>query len=109
MTREEAIKILEEEAEFLYGGDEPYNKTAFDMAIEALQNEYTDQDLRDCFDDGYNTAKALKSERHGEWEKIPKHLQMCSECSFVMSRTNEADFYCPNCGADMRGDKHEID
>lgn len=36
MTREEAIKILEEEAEFLYGGDEPYNKIAFDMAIESL-------------------------------------------------------------------------
>lgn len=26
MTREEAIKILEEEAEFLYGGDEPYER-----------------------------------------------------------------------------------
>ena len=36
MTREEAILILKEEAEFLYGGDAPYNKTAFDMAIEAL-------------------------------------------------------------------------
>lgn len=36
MTREEAIKILKEEAEFLYGGDEPYNKLAFDMAIDAL-------------------------------------------------------------------------
>ena len=39
MTREEAILILEEEAEFLYGGDEPYNKIAFDMAIEALSND----------------------------------------------------------------------
>ena len=39
MTREEAIQILEEEAEFLYGGDEPYNKIAIDMAIEALQRE----------------------------------------------------------------------
>lgn len=38
MTREEAIKILEEEAEFLYGGDEPYNKIAFDMAIKALED-----------------------------------------------------------------------
>lgn len=26
MTNEEAIKILEEEAEFLYGDDEPYNR-----------------------------------------------------------------------------------
>ena len=41
MTREEAILILQEEAEFLYGdflpGNAPYNKTAFDMAIEALK------------------------------------------------------------------------
>lgn len=41
MTREEAILILQEEAEFLYSdflpGNAPYNKTAFDMAIEALQ------------------------------------------------------------------------
>ena len=43
MTREEAILILQEEAEFLYGdflpGNAPYNKTAFDMAIEALKAE----------------------------------------------------------------------
>ena len=46
MTREEAILILQEEAEFLYGdvlpGDAPYNKTAFDMAIEALSAPQTD-------------------------------------------------------------------
>ena len=42
MTNEEAIKILEEEAEFLYGGDEPYNKMAFDMAIEALLEPKTE-------------------------------------------------------------------
>lgn len=38
MTKEEAIQILEEEAEFLYGDDEPYNKIAFDMAIKALSD-----------------------------------------------------------------------
>ena len=36
MTREEAIAILEEEAEFLYGEDKPHNRTAFNMAIKAL-------------------------------------------------------------------------
>ena len=36
MTREEAIAILKEEAEFLYGEDKPHNRTAFDMAIKAL-------------------------------------------------------------------------
>ena len=36
MTNEEAIAILEKEAEFLYGEDKPHNRTAFDMAIKAL-------------------------------------------------------------------------
>lgn len=36
MPNEEAIAILEEEAEFLYGEDKPHNRTAFDMAIKAL-------------------------------------------------------------------------
>lgn len=39
ITREEAILILEEEAEFLYQDDRPYNREAFDMAIEALKTE----------------------------------------------------------------------
>ena len=37
MTREEAIVILENEAEYLYGDDMPYNREAFKMAIKALQ------------------------------------------------------------------------
>lgn len=36
MTNEEAIAILEEEADFLYGKDKPHNRTAFDMAIFTL-------------------------------------------------------------------------
>jgi len=39
MTREEAIQVLEEEAEYLYQDDRPHNREAFDMAIEALKNE----------------------------------------------------------------------
>ena len=37
MTREEAIAILEDEAYVLYEDDSPYNRQAFDMAIEALE------------------------------------------------------------------------
>lgn len=39
MTREEAIQVLEEEAEYLYQDDRPYNREAFDMAVEALSAE----------------------------------------------------------------------
>ena len=38
MTEKEATAILNTEADFLYGNDKPYNRTAFDMAVEALQD-----------------------------------------------------------------------
>ena len=39
MTREEAIVILENEAEYLYEDDMPYNREAFKMAVDALKSE----------------------------------------------------------------------
>lgn len=41
MTNGEAAAILESEAEYLYSQDEPYNREAFNMAIEALQERKT--------------------------------------------------------------------
>ena len=82
MTREEAKAILEEEAEFLYGNDKPHNRIAFDMAISAL------------------------SEKKGEWiwNKPTNPISYC-KCSACNSGCWEMEFnYCPNCGADMRGD-----
>lgn len=38
MTREEATAILNTEANFLYGNDKPYNRKAFDMAVEVLKD-----------------------------------------------------------------------
>lgn len=40
MTKEEAILVLEEEAEYLYQDDRPYSREAFDMAIEALKDNW---------------------------------------------------------------------
>ena len=39
MTNDEAAAILESEAEYLYSQDEPYNRQAFKMAIEALKQK----------------------------------------------------------------------
>lgn len=84
MTREEAVAILESEVEYLYSQDEPYNREAFRMAIEALKAEpkrgrWLNEEL---FDRGiyFNTQ--------GD----------CSVCGYHGMATN----YCPHCGADMR-------
>jgi len=38
MTREEAIRVLEDDYDYAYGGDTSYNRKAYDMAISALEN-----------------------------------------------------------------------
>lgn len=39
MTREEAIAVLESDAEYMYSQDSPYNREAYRMAVEALEAE----------------------------------------------------------------------
>lgn len=114
MTREEAIKILEEEAEFLYGGDEPYNKIAFDMAIESLTYQNLSKPnnalkalssaeaVQGCDGSRYDTRPPLK---HGEW-KYYNYYAGWYECTVCKQYENIKHKFCPNCGADMRGDKH---
>ena len=88
MTREEAAAILESEAEYLYSQDEPYNREAFRMAIEALKVE----------------------PKHGKWmpyEFGNEHWHKCSVCGKADEYINDLGLvavrnYCPNCGCDMR-------
>lgn len=87
MTNEEAAAILESEAEYLYSQDEPYNRQAFNMAIEALQERKTGKWVRA---DSYNTFK-------------------CSVCGNFLNfhgvNAGRGDAnYCPNCGAKMKED-----
>ena len=50
--------------------------------------------------------------RHGRWVMMEGELAFwdeCSECGKkILHRTPYYDF-CPNCGADMRGEKDETD
>ena len=115
MTREEAIRKLKVFAPMVVDD----TREALDMAIEALQREEHLVELE---------AKAvaiIKSERHGEWEEKETHLNegdceitewqsaRCSKCGKYHTTPYMYYFdnfnFCPNCGADMRGDKHEID
>lgn len=84
MTNEEAAAILESEAEYLYSQDEPYNRQAFNMAIEALQERKT-----------------------GKWEiKYSKHgviFPICSNCDYAATNWVKTK-HCPNCGAKMKED-----
>lgn len=93
MTNEEAIAILEEEAEFLYGEDKPHNRTAFDMAIKAL---------------------SVPEREKGEWIRFKNfesgyfHIK-CSNCGQYWSIDDHAKTfkYCFNCGAVMKKGENE--
>lgn len=94
MTNEEAIKELREasDSEVRYGDTEHhYNEVmkrieAFEMAIKALEQQKT----------GHWWARNTYPQESECWD--------CSECKeTVFEQTN----YCPNCGADMRGEKNE--
>ena len=61
---------------------------------------------------GYHDAMTdhnLVERKHGEWEAIigQPHLMECSNCGSFSIEGNYN--FCPNCGCDMRGEKHEAD
>lgn len=169
MTREEAIKILEEEAEFLYGGDEPYNKIAFDMAIEALNHSVfpnssdliSKEDVKwqiqewinelneaiDVLDSIPSAETPTVSEKHqlseetptdtptdlisrqdikyhtqleamgnGQYEEVEVAYKNDIESlpsaepktgEWIYAKEQQKFNFCPNCGADMRGNKYD--
>jgi len=72
MTREEAIAILEDEAYMLYEDDSPYNRQAFDMAVEALK-------FRGAYEIAVKAANKAFENRWTQWvewipcdEELPK-------------------------------------
>ncbi len=96
MTREEAIKTLREL--WRETNDHWYEET-YNMAIEAL-NQLPSADVQPV--------------RHGHWETIEgwdgDEIYRCSKCGaeFVLIDGTPEDndyFYCPHCGADMRGEQ----
>ena len=67
-----------------------------------------------CFDESdelYYRAlseaiEAVKAERKGYWIDIGSG-QKCSECEEIQYGYDSCRYYCPNCGADMRGNNDD--
>lgn len=94
MTKEEAIKILEEEAEFLYGGDEPYNKIAFDMAIEALQEPKTIIGIDVPYGSDKGIATIFKGNEKMALEEVKEIMSVvrCKDCQY--RKKVGTSYYC---------------
>lgn len=88
MTREEAIEILSFYQKGLNNWGLGRIAKAFDMAIEALKDRHKGEWI------AHTTSV-------GDKEYI--EYGRCSECGeMALVRMN----FCPNCGADMRGDNN---
>lgn len=121
MTREEAIQILQTAltSPFIYGE----YADAIGMAIEALsqpivakcyeiENDrvYCSPEMADKIYMALHEKTNVQNMHRGEWiahatavgDKEYIEYSRCSECGeMALVRMN----YCPNCGADMRGEK----
>lgn len=103
MTRDEAIfelikyrRRLEENPTIIFGRGS-FDAEPFDMAVESLE--------RKCGEwIAYNGDDPNWLRNDGS----PVFMQ-CSECNTMVVNNFAFNWnYCPNCGADMRGDEDEI-
>jgi formamidopyrimidine-DNA glycosylase len=53
-----------------------------------------------------DNAKTIDPVKHGKWENVGHVYHRCSVCKQdIHSYTALNAYFCPNCGADMRGDQ----
>lgn len=92
MTREEAIKWVDDR---MCWGRGTFTKNH-------------PPNIDECWEAGCMAIKALKSDRpKGRWEHqelAPTNWTFCSVCGRQRSKKYKW-YYCPNCGADMKGAK----
>ena len=130
MTRKEAIKNIEQLLRW-YVKEEPmsetmYKREAVKVAIEALEQEpcedavsrkevleyieYSCADLESaCENDevchDIKSMPSVRPQKRGSWiERFNEDERwlMCTECR---KDSDKAHNFCPNCGADMRGER----
>lgn len=84
-------------------------QTALEFIVEYLGGAF-DEDLQKKLMERMNALPSAQPERtRGKWEKgvgengVTTSL-FCSECNYENTRWYDWN-YCPNCGADMRGEQ----
>lgn len=83
--------------------------TAIDCEYDMNRLNHIGDDLVAAFNDGYKQGKADAERKRGKWLDVTTLdnefiCWVCSECRHGADFVYEPYNYCPNCGADMRGE-----
>lgn len=73
----------------------------------------TEEDVSKAYDKVLNLDRKTETDNKGEWIKHPTFHEdfdcwVCNKCGEEISGHENKTNFCPNCGADMRGNKKEI-
>ena len=87
-----------------------FNKSSWDEANAIIDNApaveaFTKEDMSGAYNEGYACGSRESERPKGEWIDHEKHIE-CNHCRvwFLKDYLIRKSF-CPNCGADMRGDQ----
>ena len=61
------------------------------------------------FAEKVNRMPTIEERKTGKWIPFDYPWYRCSECGAVRENKSFLENYCPNCGADMRGEGNETD
>ena len=83
-------------------------KTYLDVIWNRYRAEY---EIEKETMEAYHMAIEALDRQKGEWKDIPiGNIKQCSNCRYICTpiltdQTENIYNFCPNCGADMRGDR----
>ena len=86
---------------------EPMDLIDRQQAIDAIMGEYPDAHYPDWYASKIRALSSVQPERKtGRWIGKYPVTSACSECNYLIHDSKVKVFaYCPNCGADMRGEQ----
>ena len=76
------------------------------LALQDCYNGFSDTYDKTCIIGVIDEQPTIEERKKGEWEfpYTDKRYKKCSVCGREFYSIPHTAHYCPNCGADMRGD-----
>lgn len=83
-----------------------------DRLYEVIKNSWDTSDAEDFEKSVFvalATAPTIEQRKTGKWIDAKYPFSKCNVCGIYFDTANNVGNFCPNCGADMRGEQDETD